>query len=151
MATTATSFIDLPLEIQLGIRSHLTYPDLLALKISNARFFHHKSFKTSKSDRIEWLLQRATARLPIPMKGRVRWATDEEFVANEDVKSILQRRRLHLECRDFGSQCLLVDGQVCRPKRGTWAHPPRYRNVLALVALLVALITARLVYTGAAI
>lgn len=115
----STTFLALPPEIHSLIASQLPYPDLLALTLTHPTFLDHPLVHTSKSSRVDWLIDRAMKRLPLPSQSRCRWSSDGEFVSNAEVVAILRRRRNHLECAEMFSKgkssgtCFVVEGRDC--------------------------------------
>lgn len=114
-----TTFLALPPEIHYQIASQLPYPDLLALTLAHPRFRNHPLVRTSKSSRVDWLIDRAMQRLPLPSQSQCRWSSDEEFLSNSEVVTILYRRRHHLECAEMSPRgkgdgdCFVVKGRGC--------------------------------------
>ena len=112
-------FLSLPAEIHNLIASQLSYPDLLALTLTHPVFHQHSMIRTTKSSRVDWLVDRAMQRLRLPNQSRCRWSSDREFVSNPEVITILRRRRQHLECAKAfskghsGGACLVVEGTTC--------------------------------------
>lgn len=114
-----TTFITLPPEIHHQIASQLSYPDLLALILTHPKFQNHQLIHTSKSSREDWVIDRAMQRLPLPTQSRCSWSSDEEFLSNPEVVTILYNRRHHLECAEMflrgkgGGDCFVVKGKSC--------------------------------------
>lgn len=75
--------------------------------------------RTSKTARVDWLIDRALHRLALPSHGQCRWSSDREFVSNPEIIEILRRRRKHLECAEIHAKgqtegtCLVLDGRLC--------------------------------------
>lgn len=113
------AFLDLPTEIHLLITAKLPYPDLLSLTLTHPKFYNHPCIRTSKTARVDWLIDRTIRRLPLPTASKCRWSSDREFVSNPEVVRFLRRRRLHLECAEVFSRglssggCLVLDGCIC--------------------------------------
>lgn len=113
------TFLTLPAEIHALISSHLPYPDLLSLTLTHPFFASHPLIRTSKSLRVDWLLSRAIQHLPLPMQSRCRWSSDQEFVGNPEITTILRKRRNHIECAEVFAKghsagvCFVVEGQPC--------------------------------------
>jgi len=116
---TPKDFLFLPPEIHYLIASHLPYPDLLSLTLTHPDFRNNTLICTSKASRVDWLIDRATLRLPLPNRTRCRWSSDVEFSSNSEVATILYRRRHHLECAEMflagtsGGKCAVVVGGAC--------------------------------------
>jgi len=119
-----TTLLNLPAEVQVLIASNLPFPDLLALKLSHPYFY--RIIHPTVYDRVNWLLDRPRLGLPIPSQTKCVMKNDVVFVANKEVKEMLKRRRLHLECVDVGKDgtCLVLEGWKC-PKAGTSAMRKR--------------------------
>jgi len=135
-----TTFLSLPPEIHQLIASQLPYPDLLALTLAHPTFRYHSLIRTSKSSRVEWLVDRAMRRLPLPSQSRCRWSSDKEFLSNAEVVQILRRRRQHLECAEIflkgrnGGACLVVEGGGCAylAENVEYLHMERWKTKLGL-------------------
>lgn len=118
-ASVSSPFLSLPPEVHHHISTYLQYPDLLALTLVHPLFQSHELIHTSKSSRVDWLIDRSFHKLPLPSRTRCRWSSDREFVNNPEIKDILQRRRRHEECAEFskvvnhGPQCFVLEGRVC--------------------------------------
>lgn len=101
------------------IASYLPYPDLLALTLTHPIFRSHSLVRTTKSSRVDWLLDRAMLGLPLPTQSRCRWSSDNEFVSHPEVITIMRKRRQHVECAEMSSQingkgsCFVVEGEAC--------------------------------------
>lgn len=114
-----SSFLTLPSEIHHLISTYLPYPDLLSLTLTHPLFQSHQLIRTTKSSRVNWLIDRSFHKLPLPSRTRCRWSSDNEFVNNHEIKEILRRRRWHAECAEYAhtkgqsSQCLVVEGRTC--------------------------------------
>ena len=109
--------LTLPTEIQMLVACHLPYPDLLALKLTHPTF--HSLIYPTVYDRVDWLLSRPAQGLSIPSSAACSFKTDREFVANDEVKTILRRRGRHLECggspvRWHGFPRCIVNGRMCK-------------------------------------
>ncbi|EXJ57603.1 hypothetical protein A1O7_07951 [Cladophialophora yegresii CBS 114405] len=91
----------LPPELHHMIASHLTYPDLLSLKLTDKYFSHLVTPKLHVRTRVRWVQSRHAQCLPVPMSTKLSFISDAMFVANDEVKTILRRRRQHLECLDY--------------------------------------------------
>ena len=91
----------LPPEIHDLIASHLDYPDLLSLKLTNQYFSTLISPKLNVKMRVRWVQDRFARCLPVPKSTKLSFKTDPLFVANSEVKNILKRRRKHAECLDY--------------------------------------------------
>jgi hypothetical protein len=102
-------FISLPTEIHLEIVSYLPYPDALALKHTNRYFY--SIIKTGVALKVDWVIERSTRRLQVPGKS-CSFRTDETFCRGE-VRSIMERRRWHQECKPDVGGCLVVEGASC--------------------------------------
>jgi len=118
----SSALLYLPPELHHQILSSLPYPDQLALRLTHPYFRSLQSQSESESQflrsssssswsspttlaRIDWIISRADAGLPIPQRGpgisfsfSFSFATDALFVANAEIKTILRRRRRHDEC-----------------------------------------------------
>lgn len=114
-----TTFLALPPEIHYQIASQLPYPDLLALTLAHPKFRNHSLVCTSKSSRVDWLIDRAMQQLPLPSQSQCRWSSDREFLSNLEVATILYRRRHHLECTEMSpggkgdGNCFVIEGRGC--------------------------------------
>lgn len=119
------SLSHLPPELHPLITSHLTYPDLLSLKLTHPNFYH--TIHPTTYDRVLWLLYRTRHRLPIPISSRCLLNSDGEFCSNPEVVLILRRRWQHLECTDYASWCREVPGGGrCKGSRKWLDRRPRY-------------------------
>lgn len=113
------TLLELPPEIHFLISEKLAWPDLLALTLTHPHFRDHPLVHTSKTARVDWLIDRALHHLTLPSQGKCRWSSDREFVSNPEIGEILRRRRLHLECAEVCVKgrtegiCLVLDGQLC--------------------------------------
>jgi hypothetical protein len=90
----------LPPELHHLISSHLTYPDLLSLKLTNNYFAGLISPKLNVKMRVHWVQDRYTQFLPVPKSTKLSFKSDVLFVSNAEVSVILKRRRQHMECVD---------------------------------------------------
>ncbi|CDM34799.1 unnamed protein product [Penicillium roqueforti FM164] len=108
---TSANLMTLPSELHIQISTYLSYPDALALKHSNRHFY--SSVFTGVRLKVAWLVERFKCGLECPME-KCSFSTDESF-CNGRVRGIMERRRWHLECRQVGNGCLLVNGQTCPP------------------------------------
>ncbi|KIW93725.1 uncharacterized protein Z519_05039 [Cladophialophora bantiana CBS 173.52] len=90
----------LPPEIHHMVAEHLPYPDLLSLKLTNTYFAALVGSKLTVKMRISWVKSRYAQHLPVPKSTKLSFKSDALFVANPEVKTILRRRRHHLECAD---------------------------------------------------
>ncbi|KIX99646.1 uncharacterized protein Z520_04281 [Fonsecaea multimorphosa CBS 102226] len=119
----------LPPELHHIIADHLPYPDLLSLKLTNTYFAALVAPKLTVKSRISWVQGRYAQHLPVPTSSQLSFKSDALFVANAEVKTILRRRRQHLECADhergrafvFSSMFANLDLQV---REGAAAHHP---------------------------
>jgi hypothetical protein len=91
----------LPPELHHMIASHLTYPDLLSLKLADKYFSSLVTPKLHVKTRVHWVQSRHSQYLPVPMSTKLSFRSDALFVANAEVNTILRRRRQHLECLDY--------------------------------------------------
>ncbi|KIW66250.1 hypothetical protein PV04_08449 [Phialophora macrospora] len=91
----------LPPELHHMIASHLTYPDLLSLKLVDKYFSSLVTPKLHVKARVHWVQSRHSQYLPVPMSTKLSFRSDAVFVANAEVSTILRRRRQHLECLDY--------------------------------------------------
>lgn len=140
------AFLCLPIEILHLVASNLTYPDLLAFTLCHPQFRNNHIIQTSKSSRVDWLLNRAKQQLPLPLQHQCRWSSDKEFVSNPEVIEILRRRNSHLECADvFGrgrsnGHCLVIEGQRCprledsmdKLRKQRWSERIGFKNLRRL-------------------
>jgi hypothetical protein len=94
------SIASLPPEVHHMIASHLSYPDLLSLKLTDKYFDTLISPKLNVRLRVDWVRNRISQHLPVPKRGKLSFRNDSQFVSNAEVKLILRRRRKHLECID---------------------------------------------------
>lgn len=114
------SFLSLPSEIHQLVAENLAYPDLLSLTLTHPLFYQHPYIRTSKSSRVDWLIDRARLHLPIPAQRRCRWSSDLEFVSNAEVVEILRKRRHHEECAEVFLRgrsdgiCFVNDSKTCQ-------------------------------------
>jgi hypothetical protein len=108
------SLLSLPPELHLLIIYHLPWPDLLALKHTHP--YLYQNIPTTVRQRVAWLLSRATTRLRLP-KQRVNMKTDADFCRSHEIRTFLERRRWHLDCRSDGKGCLVFEGRVCPAQR----------------------------------
>src|ERR1700761_2426523 len=91
----------LPPELHHMIASHLTYPDLLSLKLTSKYFDGLVAPKLNVKLRVQWVQSRYTLHLPVPRSTKLSFKSDALFAANTEVNTILRRRRKHLECVDY--------------------------------------------------
>ena len=102
----------LPAEIQIQIHEYLTYPDLLALRLSSRYFYD--TLETTIERRVDWLLKRKACKLPVPEYSSCRFGSDQDFCSNPEVARILRRRWLHLDCSYNGGCChIVLEGGRC--------------------------------------
>lgn len=125
--TVKPSFMTLPTELHLLISQHLTYPDALSLKHTNAHFYN--LVYTGIHLKIEWLIERRRLHLDCPNDKKCELGSDMRFcrgsvqyvlhscelrggglglfalegavaeeVANELCRLLMKRRREHGEC-----------------------------------------------------
>lgn len=116
--TALSPFLNLPVELQLHITSHLPYPDALALKHTNSHFYLLVS--TSIRLKVAWLISRHERHLTCPSRNCF-LKTDGAFClgTNGEVKAIMERRRRHGECKAGDGGCEVIVGATCRgPKMG---------------------------------
>lgn len=97
-ATNKTTLLTLPPELHAQILTSLPYPDLLSLSLTNVYFSHLVRPHLTVRSRVNWVTVRRALNLPVPGAQKLSFATDATFVANGEVKSILRRRRRHVEC-----------------------------------------------------
>ncbi|KIW24003.1 uncharacterized protein PV07_09743 [Cladophialophora immunda] len=88
----------LPPEVHHLVADCLPYPDLLSLKLTNTYFAALVEPRLTIRSRISWVQSRYAQHLPVPTSTRLSFKSDALFVANPEVKTILRRRRRHLEC-----------------------------------------------------
>ena len=119
-SSQVSALLGLPLELHELVAFHLPYPDLLALTLTHPVFYHHPTIKTSKVIRVEWLIDRASQRLPLPSQSRCRWSSDKEFVSHPEILDMIRRRRKHLDCAEYvaargprRASCFVIEGQSC--------------------------------------
>ena len=91
----------LPPELHHMIASHLTYPDLLSLKLTSNYFSGLIGPKLNVKMRVHWVRDRCDQYLPVPKGTKLSFRSDASFVANAEVNAILRRRRKHKECVDY--------------------------------------------------
>lgn len=103
------SLMDLPTELHMQVARHLSYPDALALKHTCRHFY--SIVYTGVHLKIDWLVERFERKLDCPME-KCSFRTDGEF-CNGRIRQIMERRRLHLECRRSAGGCSVVEGQTC--------------------------------------
>ncbi|KAL1960833.1 hypothetical protein VTO42DRAFT_5816 [Malbranchea cinnamomea] len=103
------SFRTLPSEIHLQISSYLSYPDALALKHTNRYFY--SLVHTDVALKVGWIVDRSIRRLQIPGKS-CEFRSDEAFCKGE-VRTIMEKRRWHLECKSGKGGCLVIEGSTC--------------------------------------
>jgi hypothetical protein len=116
------SLLQLPMEIRLLIQSNLSWPDLLALKHTHPSFYHNPP--TTVSQRLSWLLSRGRCGLNFP-REKINMRTDADFCRSHEIRTFLERRRWHLDCRRDGSCCLVFDGRSCPTPVGDLATLPK--------------------------
>jgi hypothetical protein len=78
----------LPAELQAMIIPHLTYPDLLALKLSHPHYYYNIS--TTVHDRVVWLIRRNHDGRTTAQASKCILKTDHEFLSNLEVRRILK-------------------------------------------------------------
>lgn len=105
----------LPLELQLLIFRHLSYPDALALKHTSTHFYN--LLNTNVRLKVAWLLERKERGLEWPQKMCV-MKTDAAFCGNGEVREIMENRRAHGECAKGMGGCEVVVGGTCGGGRG---------------------------------
>ncbi|CAI7678970.1 unnamed protein product [Penicillium pancosmium] len=103
------ALMDLPTELHIQVAGHLSYPDALALKHSCRHFY--SIVYTGVHLKVDWLVERFERKLECPME-KCSFRTDEAF-CNWRIRRIMERRRLHLECRRSAGGCSVVEGQTC--------------------------------------
>jgi hypothetical protein len=104
------SLFTLPPELHLLIFTHLPWPDLLALKHAHPYFY--VNIPTTVRQRVSWLLSRAPCGLGLPQE-KVNMKTDADFCCSHEIRTFLERRRWHLDCKWDGKQCMVFDGGRC--------------------------------------
>ena len=102
--------IDLPTELHLLIAAELPWPDLLAVKHAHPRFYY--TIPTTVHQRVDWLLSRAPLGLALPQE-KVNLRSDADFCRSREIRTFLQRRRRHQDCRSNENQCLVNPGKKC--------------------------------------
>lgn len=102
--------MDLPTELHMQVAGHLSYPDALALKHTCRHFY--SIVYTGVHLKVNWLVERFERKLECPME-KCSFRTDEAF-CNWRIRRIMERRRLHLECRHSVGGCSVVEGQTCQ-------------------------------------
>ena len=112
--------LDLPPEILIHhLLPYLSYPALLALRLSHPYFYYSPLLYPARAQaismRVTWLLERSEAgNVLVPTKsGSVDAATDERFLANPQVRELLRKERHHSECRRNPNGCRVVMGVTC--------------------------------------
>ncbi|KAJ5975592.1 hypothetical protein N7481_009299 [Penicillium waksmanii] len=103
------ALMNLPTELHIQVAGHLSYPDALALKHSCRHFY--SIVYTGVHLKVDWLVERFERKLECPME-KCSFRTDEAF-CNWRIRRIMERRRLHLECRRSAGGCSVVHGQTC--------------------------------------
>lgn len=103
------TFSRLPTEIHAEIVSYLPYPDALALKHTNSYFY--SLVRTGPGLKVDWVIDRFRLRLQVPKQTCI-FRTDESFCRGE-IRYIMERRRMHLECRRGDKGCMVVEGSSC--------------------------------------
>ncbi|EXJ86838.1 hypothetical protein A1O3_03792, partial [Capronia epimyces CBS 606.96] len=91
-------FLTLPLELHRLIVRELKYPDLLSLKLSHPYFQGMIGLQPTIHSRIQWLMSRSRMALPVPQSTGLSFLSDVAFVANPEVKGIMNKRRRHHDC-----------------------------------------------------
>ena len=99
---TAADLFSLPPELHHMIASHLTYPDLLSLKLTSMYFCDLIAPKLTVRMRVHWVQTRQAQRLPVPISSKLSFKSDALFASNFEVNAILRQRREHLECVMYG-------------------------------------------------
>ena len=113
-SSSTSPLLALPQELQDIVVSNLAYPDLLALK--HAHPHYNETIRTTKIHRLNWLIERAQQKLPLPQKS-CRWHNDKDFCASDEIRTFMRRRRWHLDCPRTGKGCLVVGGTDCLPQK----------------------------------
>ena len=135
-----------PPDLLLYIRSHLPYPDLLALRHTHPYFYYSSLLATDRNIRLKvaWLVDRKRRGLACPGHHRTLFRTDREFCASTEVKQIMARRRRHEDCQ-VGKECEVVSGTVCgrvrRRQLGKIGRGEVWGIVVAAAAILVLYVT----------
>lgn len=111
--TSPSPLLALPLELQLFITPHLSYPDALALKHTHPHFYN--LIDTSVRMKVAWLLERKERGLEWPQK-MCAMKTDALFCVDE-VKEIMEKRRAHGECAAGEGGCEVVIGSRCEGEK----------------------------------
>ena len=138
----STPLLSLPLELHHQISLSLPYPDHLALRHTHPHFY--LTLPSTIKDKVAWLISRHERQLPCP-NTRCILASDAAFCYSGDVRSIMERRRRHQECKGVRGGCEVVLGGTCPAGRGAWARILRARArrqraaAWAVMALLVSL------------
>jgi hypothetical protein len=78
----------LPAELQAMIIPHLTYPDLLALRLSHPHYYYNIS--TTVHQRVVWLIRRHHDGRTTAQASQCILKTDQEFLSNPEVRRILK-------------------------------------------------------------
>ncbi|KAJ5217755.1 uncharacterized protein N7469_011380 [Penicillium citrinum] len=110
MRTIQLRLMDLPTELHMQIATHLSYPDALALKHTCRHFY--SIVYTGVHLKVDWLVERFERKLECPME-KCSFRTDEAF-CNWRIRRIMERRRLHLECRGTAGGCTVIEGETCQ-------------------------------------
>lgn len=110
-STQPPQLLTLPPELLLLISSHLPYPDALSLKHTSPYLYH--LVPTTVRLRVSWLVDRRNRGLVVPRRKCV-LKTDASFCCSGEVRSIMEIRRSHGECkRDGAGQCEVLVGRRC--------------------------------------
>lgn len=112
-----TTLNTLPQEIQGMIIQHLLYPDALALKHTNRKYYD--TINTGINLKVEWLISRIETNLPCPTKRPCNFDSDRSFCASTGMSELMQKRRQHAECDNHpaGRGCLVLDTKICAYKK----------------------------------
>lgn len=105
--------LSLPTELHIQISSSLPYPDALALKHTNRRFY--SVVQTGIKLKVAWLLERKRLNLEWP-EQTCDFKTDERFCVGK-VRDLMEKRRRHQECPSLNKGCKVIEGTSCTKKR----------------------------------
>lgn len=146
-AAPTLHLLSLPTEIHHHIATHLIYPDLLSLKLTNTYFATLLGPDLTVRSRVNWVHGRCSQGLPVPQSTKLSFRSDASFVANAEVKEMLRRRRRHLECVEcawarhlmsarYGSKkgkrmCFVTESGPCPKIQELEAKKRRYDDSLA--------------------
>lgn len=116
-AQQTSSLLDLPPELHVMILQYLPYPDSLSLKITHPYFLDFIQPTHGVAARVTWLLSRAEDGLCIPKSRKLNLKTEQAFLANSEVKTIIRNRRSHEECGQ-----VWMDTNRKRLSRTSWLY-----------------------------